>query len=1332
MSVQARELGGGRIVTFYSYKGGTGRTMTLANIAWILAAAGRRVLMIDWDLEAPGLHRFFHPFLDPDRLSDTSGIFNMIDEYYVDTKRIRQQDGSPPEDWWAQYARVADNVIPINWRFDDGGSLDFVSAARQGQTFSNGFSSLFDWETFYNELEGNRLLDEMRRHLTASYDYVLIDSRTGLSDIETICTKDLPDDLVICFTLSNQNIEGAADMAAYVGELTDTNLRRRKIRLLPVVTRIEDAESDRLDVGLAVARARFGPYVRDLEPGDPNTYWNAARIPYKPLYAYEELLAVFGDAPGNQASMLSAYERLTGLITRGQVTRLPPMNESVRLRHKESYTRARPTEPTEFYISALPSEQSWVAWLGWLLRGLGYGVVAEEPGANAGKAAAHAEVTGLMRAADRTIAVVSGAYQASALGRLVVQAHSDLVPARSGQLIPLQVDEAPLESLFQQSHPVDVAGKDEIEAVAAVLRALGAQGTTQNAEQALAKAAGGGERVRYPRAAPAVWRVPNRMASFTGREEALEKLRRQLGSGTSFTAVLPQAVYGLGGVGKSALALEYAYRNQHDYDVVWWINSEQPNIANEDLAQLGRALGIPTESTAAPADATREALRVGRPYARWLLIFDNADDPEVVRPLLPNTKTGHVLVTSRNPAWSTGAEALEVDPFQRQESVAHLTRRVENLSEAEADQVAEAVGDLPLAVELAAAWLAESGMNVSDYVEQLRTPQSPILDVPVVTTWQIAIEKIRETQPAAVRLLQLFSFFGPEPIALDLVYSNAMIQALLPLDPRLRNNKMMIGRYVQELGRYSLLKVFRGELSGIQVHRLIQQVVREDITEEAERLKLRGQVHEVLAAARPAQGDVDNPKGWPEYANIWPHLAPSRAITGNGEVRQLYVDRARFLRTRGEHQAALEVAQESIDRWTAEPSIGPDDARTLSMGFELACAQRALGHIVESLALDTDILKRQLAHKEIGPEDIASLMTAGGLGADYRANGRFQEALELDQRTHKSFMDLFGDDHPRTLVAANNLAVSLRFVGRPFQAWEHDERTYAERLKVLGPTHPFTFSSAINYARDLRDCGDRTNYLELLVRTYADCRAALGAENPLTHQAGQAMAIGMRKANRLEEAEKILDELRASLSQAGKAEVGPGLELGVACVRAARGDVEDALEKSLALRTGYAERNVSDSHPDVLVCMNNITIYQRKLGETGRAEATGTTTLDGLTASLGDSHLLTLGCATNVANVLADAERYEEAELLYRQTLTRLHTVLDVPENTFGRDHPDLLACQANRAVTLYEMGRHDEAQQERAKTLAALIDARGQAHPNAVALTGWRRIDRELDALRL
>ena len=848
----------GEIVTFYSYKGGTGRTMALANCAWILAAAGKRVLMIDWDLEAPGLHRFFHPFLDPDQLRDRDGVVNIIDEYceYMTPPLGRQDDRtSTAEDWWqSRPDPIAENVVPVNWRFDAGGSLDFISASRTNPVFSSGIVG-WDWDRFYNSLEGNRFLEELRLRLKASYDYVLIDSRTGQSDIETICTKDLPDHLVVCFTLSNQNIEGAAALARHVHEIRSGNQQRDRIRILPVVTRVEDAESDRLEVGLAVARTRFAPFVRELERDDPNRYWNAARIPYKPRYAYEELLAVFGDAPGNPASMLASCERLVALLTRNHITALAPMSESTRLRHRDSFTRLRPAEPSDVYISALAADDSWARWLSWLLRGLGYQVTTDSGGTM--DSPLDAEAVERMRSADRSVAVVSRAYQKSMWARSVLREQDELDPARTGRLIALRVDEPEAGARLRWPHVADVFGRSEEEAVGALLRTLGSE---MSVEQALASARNEAPAARYPRSTPKVWNLRARMSTFTGRKSVLETLRSKLTDGT-VTAVLPQAVFGLGGVGKTALALEYAYQYQHDYDIVWWVRAEQRNIANEDLAALGERLDIQTsDNINAAAELTKEALRAGRPYNRWLLIFDNADKPEVLQPLLPAGTTGHVLVTSRNSAWAASFGSLEVDVFTRTESVEHLTRRIEGLSADEADRVADELGDLPLAVELAAAWLGESGMPVEDYIDRLRNEVSVTLESgrardyedSVIATWRVAIENVRRSSPAAARLLQLFAFCGPEPIALDLVYSDAVIDALLPYDQRLRANKMMIGRYIQDLGRYALVKVFRGTLNAVQVHRLIQQIIREDIESPEQEHELRRLVHGVLAAARPA------------------------------------------------------------------------------------------------------------------------------------------------------------------------------------------------------------------------------------------------------------------------------------------------------------------------------------------------------------------------------------------------------------------------------------------------------------------------------------------------
>lgn len=197
----------GRIVTFYSYKGGTGRSMALANFAWILAASGKRVLTIDWDLEAPGLHRYFRPFLiDPD-LFETDGLIDTLWTFAAST-----MTAMPPIPPTTEVASAGDGTTidaarrRLDWRFPTQGYIDFVGAGRQGATYSERVNT-FDWKRFY-ELGGARLLDEAKQQLRANYDWVLIDSRTGVSDTAGICTMQLPDTVVTCFTINRQSIDG--------------------------------------------------------------------------------------------------------------------------------------------------------------------------------------------------------------------------------------------------------------------------------------------------------------------------------------------------------------------------------------------------------------------------------------------------------------------------------------------------------------------------------------------------------------------------------------------------------------------------------------------------------------------------------------------------------------------------------------------------------------------------------------------------------------------------------------------------------------------------------------------------------------------------------------------------------------------------------------------------------------------------------------------------------------------------------------------------------------------------------------------------------------------
>ncbi len=1213
-------------------------------------------------------------------------------------------------------------AVSLNWQFPDGGGLDFISAGQQDRDYSSQRNTV-DWDNFYERLGGGQFFDALRADMRANYDYIFIDSRTGLSDIADICTVHFPDVLVDCFTLSDQSINGAAQVADYISK----KYRSRKIRILPVPMRIDEGEMEKVETGRMLAQSRFEGFPETM-PGEVATeYWGAVEIPYRPFYAYEETLATFGDRPGSPTSLLAAFERLTSVITEGLVTSLPAMDEETRKQNRDAFVRRRPAFTPELVISYVAEDRMWADWIKELLERVPFRVTMQDAATMRGQRVAGSGPAAPSRV--KTLALMSANYARSPLARATWEAaaaadptgvHKSLIPVRVGT-----GESADIAALVSGRVSVDLRPLDESSAVEALLRVLdrptylaaslleGRQGPDGTATGA-----------RFPGSRPRVWHVPSRNATFTGRNAVLQQLRDQL-SGAGADPAPRQALYGLGGVGKTQLAIEYAYRFMADYDAVWWISGEESELVVTGLADLAKELNLRVgENVADAAKATREALRLGEPTRRWLLVVDNVDEPSTLGDYLPDGGPGHVLVTSRNLAWSQNAQSLEVDVFSRPESIEHLLRRVPGLSEDDADKVRGALGDLPLAIEQAAAWLVETNTSVDDYLVQLEAKftdvmtlsQPPDYPEPVAKTWNVSIDQLRHRSPASVHLLEICAFFAPEPISMTLLNGDEMIRALVPYN-ELLSDKLVLGRVIREIGRFALAKVDYGS-NTMQVHRLVQQVVRAQLTAEQEE-ETRHEVHRVLVEARPQQGDTDDPENWPSYNRIWPHLGTSQAaLCDLEETRPLLIDRIRYLWKRGDYARAVEFGENLVKTWSEK--LGPEDRNTLHLRFHLANVLRSQGRIEESRRIDEEVLTLQ---RRILPVDHPhTLMTAASLAADLRAIGQFSQALAMDRETFSRSGDELGDDHPRTLSAATNLAVSLRLNGDCFSARDLDRDTRDRRAAVLGEEHPDTLLSTSNLALDLREAGDFASSVNLLRRATETCRRIVGEDAPESLRMANSLAISLRKLGRRTEAREVSQEtLELYLARYGSQYPDTlACTLTVAADLFSTGESDAARDQAARVLEEY-QRTLGVDHPFSLLTENNIATYLRGMRQYPAAHEQFAKSLERLRVILGPRHPYTLACAVNLANCEADLDRLDRAEALGRETHTLLTEVL-------GPDHPDTHACEANLAVTLHQLGRSMEAKAVQGRLIENMTRQMGGDHAHVVALGEWLRINRDLE----
>jgi tetratricopeptide (TPR) repeat protein len=557
--------------------------------------------------------------------------------------------------------------------------------------------------------------------------------------------------------------------------------------------------------------------------------------------------------------------------------------------------------------------------------------------------------------------------------------------------------------------------------------------------------------------------------------------------------VVVEALHGMGGVGKTQLAVEYGYRFAGDYELCWWIDSEQPELIGEQLTGLAVALGLVEADAETPAALAVLTSYLGQ-HDRWLLIFDNAAGPAAVSGWLPSGP-GHVLITSRHHMWGGVAEPVSVDVFVRAESVALLRRHVPPLTEADADRLADALGDLPLAVAQAAGLLAETGMSISQYLENFAQHAAELTAEGTSTAYPVSLAaaarlssiRLEEEDPAAVQLLRLCAFLAPEPVPLDLF--SAAPHGLLPKPLAATvQDQLAFRRSVGRIARYGLARLGDGPI----LHRLIQAILRDQLG-PSDRDTSRTLVDRLLIAARPDDGTT--PALWPRWAQLLPHiLAADPASTSNDDLRYLAYCAVWHLHTRRDTRAALPLARHLHQQW--DHRHGADDLYTLMAASNLAWVFRDIGEYERAQELDEDTLARR--RRVLGEDHPDTLSSASNLAVDLLQVGEYERARELDEDTLARRRRVLGADDADTLSSASNLANSLLQVGEYERARELDEDTLARRRRVLGADHPDTLSSANKLAGAYQSAGDLGRAISLYEETLVDRERVLGPDHPDT------------------------------------------------------------------------------------------------------------------------------------------------------------------------------------------------------------------------------------------
>jgi nucleoside phosphorylase/tetratricopeptide (TPR) repeat protein len=806
--------------------------------------------------------------------------------------------------------------------------------------------------------------------------------------------------------------------------------------------------------------------------------------------------------------------------------------------------------------------------------------------------------------------------------------------------------------------------------------------------------------------------VPRRRdPHFVGRVEELADLEKSLVAAGNSALTQPVIVHGLSGVGKTLLAVEFAYRHAADYTAVLWLAAENPTALAAFFAGLAGELGLPEANVPDQAERTAAVLRWLRSpeSGRWLLVFDNARRREEIEPYVPPRHQGDVLITSQNPDWQPLAAAIPVKLFPRKRSVELLRKVLPGAAEADADRLADTLGDLPLALAQAAAFVQQTGRTIASYLEKFQARfaefdreqrAEPGYGRTVAVTLELALERLKQDPEGigpAEALLARCAFFAPERIPRELLSDETL-------------NEAMLDQTIRTLRKYSLVET---DVGAVTVHRLVQLAVRCHLQDEDQAKHVELAVRKIHSRFPSEPADLEN---WPLCQLLLEHslravefaMAQSLAGVPCGELLNRV---GIYLCVIHDLEKAKIVLQQAVRLF--EVIYGPDHPETAIILDNLGNVAREAGDFSDACHLQERALR--IAELHLGPVHPEVARILGSLGNSAQSRGDLAGARRLLDRALSIEERFFGSNHIRVARTLNNLGEVARKLGDSNAARTLQERALSIKESCLGPDHPDLASTLNNLGVIAQEQGGLAEALRFHERALQFREVTHGPDHPQVASTLDNLGIIAAQQGNLAKARSLLERsLRIKESYCGPDHPQLALTLdNLGVVLWQQGDLPAGrrlLERALRIK----EVRYGPSHPEVASTLDNlglVAVQQKDLAEARRLQERALLIEEshyGLEHPQVAITLVNLGLVVQGQGDLAKARQFEERAL---RILEKFH----------GPKHSQVAVALINLAGVLVSDGESEQALALINRAIEIFKAEFGECHPNTTQALDYR-----------